>query len=602
MRARARTRAGHIPGARLRRTSIATCRAASRRAAAAIRCRSPTRSRATLRRLGHRRRHAGGRLRRGATASYAARAVVAAALARPRRGRGARRRARRLARAPACRSSARAARAARRARFARARREPTRARARPTRSRALLAARATPAARCARAPSASRAESSRSIPWPGTCPARVNHPFARNLGADGRFLPAAELRAALARARSAAAPPRERRRACAAPASPPATICSRSKSPGLPARASTPARGASGSAIRRGRSRRGAVSTCGIIYIAPQFCYRARRSLTAARPTREQHRAQVRPPPAGWKIDDSARALPGGRLGQGLLLHQRRRPRRRAPGPAARPRDRPARGRRGPEGARPAPRRSSCASPTSSRTACSSLHDAFAQAIAENDYQNRYAAVFPIKVNQQRLVVEEVYRYGKRVRLRPRGRLQARAAGGHGDDRERARPADRLQRLQGRQLHRGGDARHQARPHDHPGGRELRRARPDPQARAEATACARASACASSSPARAPAAGASRPARSPSSACSSPRSSSCSACCKQHDMLDCLQLVHCHPGSQLQDIRRVKDAINELAHVYAELKLHGRGPASTSTSAAASASTTTAAAPTSHRR
>src|ERR1700759_4856366 len=46
---------------------------------------------------------------------------------------------------------------------------------------------------------------------------------------------------------------------------------------------------------------------------------------------------------------------------------------------------------------------------------------------------------------------------------------------------------------------------------------------------------------------------------------------------KSHDMLDCLQLVHCHPGSQLQDIRRVKDAINELAHVYAELKLMGAG-------------------------
>ena len=41
------------------------------------------------------------------------------------------------------------------------------------------------------------------------------------------------------------------------------------------------------------------------------------------------------------------------------------------------------------------------------------LHDAFASAIAENDYKNRYAAVFPIKVNQQRLVVEEVYRYGR---------------------------------------------------------------------------------------------------------------------------------------------------------------------------------------------
>ncbi|MCK7510146.1 MAG: hypothetical protein MZV70_42990 [Desulfobacterales bacterium] len=42
-------------------------------------------------------------------------------------------------------------------------------------------------------------------------------------------------------------------------------------------------------------------------------------------------------------------------------------------------------------------------------------------------------------------------------------------------------------------------------------------------------------------------------------------------------MEDCLQLVHCHPGSQLQDIRRVKDAVNELAHVYAELKLMGAG-------------------------
>jgi arginine decarboxylase len=46
---------------------------------------------------------------------------------------------------------------------------------------------------------------------------------------------------------------------------------------------------------------------------------------------------------------------------------------------------------------------------------------------------------------------------------------------------------------------------------------------------------------------------------------------------RRENMLDCLKLVHCHPGSQLQDIRRVKDAINELAHVYAELKLLGAG-------------------------
>jgi arginine decarboxylase len=42
-------------------------------------------------------------------------------------------------------------------------------------------------------------------------------------------------------------------------------------------------------------------------------------------------------------------------------------------------------------------------------------------------------------------------------------------------------------------------------------------------------------------------------------------------------MLDCLKLVHCHPGSQLHDIRRVKDAVNELAVVYAELARLGAG-------------------------
>ncbi|MCL4210332.1 MAG: biosynthetic arginine decarboxylase [Phycisphaeraceae bacterium] len=46
---------------------------------------------------------------------------------------------------------------------------------------------------------------------------------------------------------------------------------------------------------------------------------------------------------------------------------------------------------------------------------------------------------------------------------------------------------------------------------------------------------------------------------------------------KQHQMEDCLQLVHCHMGSQVQDIRRVKDAINELSRVYVELAKLGAG-------------------------
>ncbi len=46
---------------------------------------------------------------------------------------------------------------------------------------------------------------------------------------------------------------------------------------------------------------------------------------------------------------------------------------------------------------------------------------------------------------------------------------------------------------------------------------------------------------------------------------------------KAHDMLDCLNLLHCHVGSQLYDIRVLKNAINELTHIYAELHRLGAG-------------------------
>ena len=44
-----------------------------------------------------------------------------------------------------------------------------------------------------------------------------------------------------------------------------------------------------------------------------------------------------------------------------------------------------------------------------------------------------------------------------------------------------------------------------------------------------------------------------------------------------HGMVDCLKLVHCHTGSQIQDIRRVKEAVGELGHIYAELVRLGVG-------------------------
>jgi arginine decarboxylase len=45
------------------------------------------------------------------------------------------------------------------------------------------------------------------------------------------------------------------------------------------------------------------------------------------------------------------------------------------------------------------------------------IHGAFQNAIAEHGYQGKYCCVFPIKVNQQRQVVEEVFEYGKPYRF-----------------------------------------------------------------------------------------------------------------------------------------------------------------------------------------
>jgi arginine decarboxylase len=204
------------------------------------------------------------------------------------------------------------------------------------------------------------------------------------------------------------------------------------------------------------------------------------------------------------------------------------------------------------------------------------LHDAFARAIADNDYRNSYAAVFPIKVNQQRLVVEEVFRYGKEfgfgleVGSKPE-LLAVMAMSEDSPDRliicngfkdssyiEAVILATRLGRtiipvvenFSELQLILDHAATHGVRPRI---GVRVKLA-------SEGSGRWRDSA--------------------------GERSKfglfiteilELVAVLRERDMLDCLQLVHCHPGSQLQDIRRVKDAISELAHVYAELRLLGAG-------------------------
>ena len=46
---------------------------------------------------------------------------------------------------------------------------------------------------------------------------------------------------------------------------------------------------------------------------------------------------------------------------------------------------------------------------------------------------------------------------------------------------------------------------------------------------------------------------------------------------KQNGMADCLNMIHFHIGSQIGDIRKIKAAVNELAHMYVELKKLGAG-------------------------
>lgn len=204
------------------------------------------------------------------------------------------------------------------------------------------------------------------------------------------------------------------------------------------------------------------------------------------------------------------------------------------------------------------------------------LHQAFAQAIAENDYRNRYCAVFPVKVNQQRLVVEEVYRYGEDfdfgLEAGSKPELLAVMAltedsphrmivcNGFKDDSyietvilatklgrtiipviENFRELDLILRLA---------AKYQVRPRI--GVRIKLTSEGAGRWRDSAGEKSKFGLFVS-------------------------EILELVESLKRHDMLDCLELVHCHPGSQLQDIRRIKDAINELAHVYAELKLMGAG-------------------------
>ncbi|MGB5210772.1 MAG: biosynthetic arginine decarboxylase [Gammaproteobacteria bacterium] len=204
------------------------------------------------------------------------------------------------------------------------------------------------------------------------------------------------------------------------------------------------------------------------------------------------------------------------------------------------------------------------------------LRDAFANAIDENDYRGKYAAVYPIKVNQQRLVVEEVYRYGQElgfgleVGSKPE-LLAVMALTEGGDDRlivcngfkddsyiKAVILAAKLGRTIIPVVENTGELELILKYADRYGVRPRIGVRV--KLASEGAGRWRESAGAKSK-----------------FGLFVSEILELLDTLTARNMQDCLQLVHCHPGSQLHDIRKVKDTISELAHVYAELASLGAG-------------------------
>ncbi len=204
------------------------------------------------------------------------------------------------------------------------------------------------------------------------------------------------------------------------------------------------------------------------------------------------------------------------------------------------------------------------------------LHNAFAHAIAENEYKGKYLAVYPIKVNQQRHVVEEVYRFGEslgfglEVGSKPE-LLAVMALTGTASDRiiicngfkdDRYIEAVILSTKLGRTIIPVVE-----------GYNELRLiikyaekygVKPRIGVRVKLASQG---------------AGRWRDSAGAKSKFGLFVSEVLDMfeLLKQHNMEDCLELVHCHLGSQIHDIRYLKEAINELAHIYIELVKMGAG-------------------------
>ena len=260
-------------------------------------------------------------------------------------------------------------------------------------------------------------------------------------------------------------------------------------------------------------------------------------------------------------------------MGPRLLPHQPRRPRHRAPGrqPEARARSLP------PGHGSPRPGRRACrccsASPTSCKSRIEALSGEFGNAIKEFGYEGSYTTVYPVKVNQQRHVVQEIVEfgapYGVGLECGSKPELQAVLGLNEGST-----ASHRLQRLQGRGVHAAGPDGPEAGPHgDGRAGAAQRAGRPAQGGRRDGrgpTAGVRIKLATEGSGRWAKSGG-----ERSKFGLSAPELMKLLDRLERLGRKDILKLVHFHLGSQITDIRHVKAGLEEISRYYAELRGHG---------------------------
>jgi arginine decarboxylase len=204
------------------------------------------------------------------------------------------------------------------------------------------------------------------------------------------------------------------------------------------------------------------------------------------------------------------------------------------------------------------------------------IYGAFQEAINENGYRGKYIAVYPIKVNQQRHVVDEVYRYGAElgfgieVGSKPE-LLAALALTGTGGERpilcngfkdDEYIESAVLARKLGRNIIPVVESMPELRLIVKHGERYGIAPRFGVRVKLAASGAGRWSESAGY--------------RS-KFGLTIPEVLDAMKYLGEHNMIGGLELLHCHMGSQIHDIKNIKDGINELAHVYVELRRMGAG-------------------------